>query len=91
MVPAPAHCAGTTRRGPAAYGETDAHDLAGVAAQALDEFQDYIREATHDPWPGTTAQPRPHARICDAMLHLGYGNPDAPVLACAPIPLPADP
>src|ERR1700685_2982975 len=46
-----------------AYGENDADDLAGVAAQALDELQDFISEATHDPWPGTTAQPRPHARI----------------------------
>ena len=70
-----------------AYGETDADFMTGVAAQALDELQDYISEATHDPWPGTRAQPRPHARIRDAMLYLGYGDPDAPVLACAPIPL----
>ena len=74
-----------------AYGETDADDLAGVAAQALDELQDYISEATHDPWPGTTAQPRPYARIGDSMLYLGYGDPDAPILACTPIPLPPDP
>jgi hypothetical protein len=74
-----------------AYGETDADDLAGVAAQALDELQDYISEATHDPWPGITAQPRPYARIRDSMLYVGYGDPDAPILACAPIPLPPDP
>lgn len=74
-----------------ADGQTGADDLAGVAAQALDELQDYISEATHDPWPGTRAQPRPHARIRDGMLHLGYGDPDAPILACAPIPLPPDP
>jgi hypothetical protein len=66
----------------------DAGDVTGVAAQALDELQDYISEATHDPWPGTRAQPRPHARIRDSMLYLGYGDPDAPLLACAPIPLP---
>ena len=71
-----------------AYGETDADDLAGVAGQALDELQDYVSEATHDPWPGTRAQPRPYARIRDSMLHLGYGDPDAPILACDPIPLP---
>jgi hypothetical protein len=71
-----------------AHGETDADDLTGVAAQALDELQDYISEATHDPWPGIRAQPRPYARIRDAMLHLGYGDPDAPILSCAPIPLP---
>jgi hypothetical protein len=63
----------------------------GVATQALDELQDYISEATHDPWPGTTAQPRPYARIRDSMLYLGYGDPDAPILTCAPIPLLPDP
>ena len=67
--------------------DPDADDVTGVAAQALDELQDYISEATHDPWPGTRAQPRPHARIRDSMLYLGYGNPDTPILACAPIPL----
>jgi hypothetical protein len=71
------------------YGDTDADGVTGVAARALDELQDYVSEATHDPWPGTRAQPRPYARIRDAMLHLGYGDPDAPVLACAPIPLAA--
>jgi hypothetical protein len=44
--------------------------------------------STHDSWPGTRAQPRPYARIRNVMLHLGYGDPDAPILACAPIPLP---
>jgi hypothetical protein len=72
-----------------AYGETDADFVTGVAAQALDELQDYISEATHDPWPGIRAQPRPHAHIRDATLHLGYGDPDAPVLACAPVPIAA--
>jgi hypothetical protein len=71
-----------------AFGDTDADAVTGVAARALDELQDYVSEATHDPWPGTRAQPRPYARIQDALLHLGYGDPDAPVLACAPIPLP---
>ncbi len=70
-----------------ADGEPDA-DLVGPAVQALDELQDYVSEATHDPWPGTRSQPGPHARIRDSMLHLGYGDPDVPVLACDPIPLP---
>lgn len=69
------------------HGDTEADHLAGLAVQALDELQDYISEATHDPWPGTTAQPRPYARIHDAMLHLGYGDPSAPVLSCPTIPL----
>jgi hypothetical protein len=71
------------------HGDTDADHLVGLAAQALDELQDYISEATHDPWPGTSSQPRPHARIRNSMLHLYYGDPDHPVLACPPIPLAA--
>jgi hypothetical protein len=55
------------------------------AAQALDELQDYINEATHDPWPGNRAAPRAHAQICGPMLHLWYGDPGNPVLACEPI------
>jgi len=31
--------------------------------------------------------PAGYARIHDAALHLGYGDPGAPVLACTPIPL----
>jgi hypothetical protein len=71
------------------YGDTDAERIVGAAAQALDELQDYISEASHDPWPGRTAQPPPYARIRGSMLHLWYGEPDDVVLACEPIPLAA--
>lgn len=73
-----------------AHGQTDEERIAGVAAQALDELQDYIDEATHDPWPGENTPPRAYARVRDRVLHLWYGGPDinsAPILACAPIPL----
>jgi hypothetical protein len=60
-----------------------------VAVQALDELQDYVSEATHDPWPGTTTQPRPHAEIRDAALHLWYAHPDNITLTCLPIPIAA--
>jgi len=73
-----------------AHGQTDEERIAGVAAQALDEFQDYIDEATHDPWPGERTQPRAHAQIRGQMLRLWYGgreiSSDA-VLACDPIPM----
>jgi hypothetical protein len=69
------------------YGETDEDNLAGLTVQALDELQDYVSEATHDPWPGTTTQPRPHGEIRDRALHAWYGDHGAVVLACAPIPL----
>lgn len=69
------------------YGETDEDNIVGLAVQALDELQDYVSEATHDPWPGTTAQPAPHAQIRESTLHLWYGDPGSPVLACEPVPL----
>jgi hypothetical protein len=69
-------------------GETDADRSVGVAVQALAERQDYIDEATHDPWPGTSNPPPPHARIHDSKLHVWYGGPDdVVVLGCEPIPL----
>ena len=35
-----------------ARGQTDQDRVAGVAARALDELQDYFDEATHHPWQG---------------------------------------
>ncbi len=58
-----------------------------VAEQALDSLQDYVDEATHDPWPGTTRPPRPFAEVRDSTLFWGYGDPREVVLACGPIPL----
>jgi hypothetical protein len=61
-----------------------------VAAQALDELQDYVDEASHDPWPGTRTPPRSFAAVRGAELHLWYGGPDLnspAVLACEPVPL----
>ncbi|HEV2372220.1 MAG TPA: hypothetical protein VGS19_08630 [Streptosporangiaceae bacterium] len=69
------------------YGATNEENVVGVAVQALNELQDYISEATHVPWPGTTRQPDPHGHIRDAVLHLWYGTEDDIILACEPIRL----
>lgn len=53
-----------------AYGETTDDPAAHVARQALDELQDYVDEASHEPWPGTRAPPRPFAEIRGPFLHL---------------------
>jgi hypothetical protein len=68
---------------------TVADRLTGVCVQVLDELQDYVSEATHDPWPGRTAQPTPQAQIHQGELRLWYGGRHGRqvVLACAPIPL----
>jgi hypothetical protein len=72
------------------HGDTAEDRVAGVAWQALDEIQDYVDEASHDPWPGTRTAPRPFAEIRGQALHLWYGGPDITspvVLACQPISL----
>ena len=69
------------------YGASDEANVIGVAVQALDELQDYVSEATHEPWPGTTSQPRSHGRILNSHLNLWYGDHDNVILACEPIPL----
>ena len=71
-----------------AHGATAEDRIARVAAQALDALQDYVDEATHDPWPGEKTPPCAHAQVRDAILHLWYGGPDIGdpvVLACEPV------
>jgi hypothetical protein len=67
------------------HGEAEADNIVGAATQALDALQDYVSEATHDPWPGTRSQPSPYAWVSGGTLQLGYGNPGDLVLGCAPI------
>lgn len=69
------------------YGSSDEENIVGVAVQALSELQDYVSEATHTPWPGTTSQPSPHGRIIDSRLNLWFGDHDHAIAACEPIPL----
>ena len=61
-----------------------------VAAQALSELQDYVDEATHEPWPGKRTPPQAYAEIRVAVLRLWSGEAGAAsrvVLGCDPIPL----
>jgi hypothetical protein len=60
---------------------------AEAALYALNGLQDYIAEASHEPWPGQRVMPEPRAQVRDSVLHLWYGDADDPVLACEPIPL----
>jgi hypothetical protein len=73
-----------------ACGQSDEDRIAGVAALALDQLQDYIDEATHDPWPGERTPPQARAQVRSRTLHLWYGGRDissSVVLACEPVPL----
>lgn len=63
----------------------------GAAHQLLDQVQAEIAEATTEPWPqgGSEALATPHAELTadgDAVRLL-YGDPAAPVLELAPLPL----
>ncbi len=69
---------------------SDADSAAWVGRWALDELQDVVDEATHDPWPGAVRPPKPYWQVRGEMIHLWYGGTDIsddPVLACEPIPL----
>jgi hypothetical protein len=55
-----------------AHGDTAEDQVAGVAAQALDELQDYVDEASHDPWSGTRTPPRAYSEV--------RGGPPSPVV-----------
>jgi hypothetical protein len=59
-----------------AHGDTAGERVAGVAAQALDELQDYFVEASHDPWPESRTPLRPFAQVRGQTLHLWYCGPD---------------
>jgi hypothetical protein len=69
------------------YEGTAGDRTADAARHALDALQDYIAEATHDPWPGQRSMPELRAQVRGSALHLWYGPADDPVLACEPIPL----
>jgi hypothetical protein len=69
------------------HGPSGEENAVGIAVQVLDELQDYISEATHRPWPGTTSQPSPRSQVVDSHLHLWYDDRDGVILACEPIPL----
>jgi hypothetical protein len=60
-------------------------NLVNAAVMILDQLQDFVSEATTDPWPGTGRQPEPHAEIRDGALHLWYGAPDDIKLTIPPI------
>jgi len=68
-------------------GQYSQNEVVGMAINALDYLQDFVDEASHDPWPGKRRPPKPRAEIRGAMLHFWYGEGDDVVLECDPIPV----
>ena len=67
-----------------------AENLETAVRAALSAVQDYIAEATTEPWPGTGGrQPNPDARVEASTVSMWFGPEDAPVLRLPPIDLTA--
>jgi len=69
------------------HGDSHEDHVVGVSRQALDELQDYVDEASHDPWPGRIRPPEARAEVRDSRLHLWFADSGAVVVECEPIPL----
>jgi hypothetical protein len=67
-----------------------AENLETAVRATLSAVQDYIAEATTEPWPGTGGrQPNPDARVEASTVSMWFGPEDAPVLRLPPIDLTA--
>jgi hypothetical protein len=53
----------------------------------MSNIQDWIADATSDPWPGIRSQPNPNARVQDQTLHIWFGDADGQVLSLRPLDL----
>lgn len=69
------------------YGQTAVERIAGSAEHAMNELQDFVDESSTEPWPGKRTVPRAHAAVRHGMLHIWFGDADAPELECEPIEL----
>jgi len=65
-----------------------AENLETAVRAALSAVQDYIAEATTEPWPGTGGrQPNPDARVEANTVLMWFGPEGDPVLSLPPIDL----
>ena len=71
----------------ALHGDTLEDHIVGVSRQALDELQDYVDEASHDPWPGRTRPAEARAEIRESHLYLWFADAGDVVAECEPIRL----
>jgi len=64
-----------------------AEKLAAACEVALDQLQDYVDEASTEPWPGARTVPRAHAAVRGDKIRMWFGDEEDPVLECEPIDL----
>jgi hypothetical protein len=70
-------------------GEGEQDELIVEACRrALDDLEDFVDEATTEPWPADRGQPpRPAARIKGQTVRLWSREAEQPVLELEPVPL----
>lgn len=61
--------------------------VAAAARQALDDLQDYVNEASHEPWPGVRRPPSARAQVLDGLLRCWFVDGEEVVLELDPVPL----
>jgi len=54
---------------------------------ALNDLQDFVAEATTEPWPGSGGPPRPGARLQGRLIELWFGDHDHPDARLRSLPL----
>jgi len=63
-------------------------NLETAVRASLSGVQDYVADATTEPWPGSGGtQPNPDARVEADTVRMWFGPEDAPVLRLPPIDL----
>jgi hypothetical protein len=62
-------------------------NLETAARAIMSNIQDWIADATSDPWPGIRSQPNPSASVQDHQLHMWFGDADGQVLSLRPLDL----
>jgi len=69
-------------------GQGSVEDLAVRASElALNDLQDFVTEATTEPWPGSGNPPRPNARLTGRLIELWFGDHDHPDVRLRSLPL----
>lgn len=69
----------------AVSGSTAAKDpmktsLVRASELVLNDLQDFVTEATTEPWPGSGGPPRPGTRLTGRFIELWFGDHDNPAV-----------
>jgi len=66
-------------------GDSDEERLARCCEMVLSQLQDFVDEATAEPWPGGLRPPKPRAEVRDGLLRLWWEDEENVVVEWQPI------